>query len=38
MNDKLIIAGKEFSSRLILGTGKYDSPETCLAALEASGT
>ena len=38
MNDNLTIAGKEFSSRLILGTGKYDSPETCLAALEASGT
>ncbi len=38
MKDALIIAGKEFSSRLILGTGKYDSPETCLAALEASGT
>ncbi len=38
MNDNLVIAGKEFSSRLILGTGKYDSPETCLAALEASGT
>ena len=38
MNDNLIIAGKQFSSRLILGTGKYDSPETCLAALEASGT
>ncbi len=38
MNDNLIIAGKEFGSRLILGTGKYDSPETCLAALEASGT
>ncbi|MCH7698278.1 MAG: thiazole synthase [Chloroflexi bacterium] len=38
MNDNLTIAGKEFISRLILGTGKYDSPETCLAALEASGT
>ncbi len=38
MNDKLIIGDHEFSSRLILGTGKYDSPETCLAALEASGT
>jgi thiazole synthase len=37
-DDKLIIAGHEFGSRLILGTGKYDSPETCLAALEASGT
>ena len=38
MSDNLLIAGKEFGSRLILGTGKYDSPETCLAALEASGT
>ncbi len=38
MNDNLTIAGKAFNSRLILGTGKYDSPETCLAALEASGT
>ena len=24
-NDKLIIAGREFSSRLIIGTGKYES-------------
>ena len=23
MNDKLIIAGREFDSRLIIGTGKY---------------
>ena len=38
MSDKLIIAGKEFSSRLFLGTGKYASPEETLAALEASGT
>ncbi|MCH8010051.1 MAG: thiazole synthase [Chloroflexi bacterium] len=38
MSDNLTIAGREFGSRLILGTGKYDSPETCLAALEASGT
>lgn len=37
-DNKLIIGGREFSSRLILGTGKYDSPETCLSALEASGT
>src|SRR3990170_4383001 len=36
-NDDLIIAGKRFHSRLMAGTGKYDSPETCLAALEASG-
>jgi thiazole synthase len=38
MNDQLTIAGKTFNSRLILGTGKYNSPETCVAALEASGT
>lgn len=35
--DKLIIAGKEFSSRLLVGTGKYkDFSETKLA-IEASG-
>ena len=38
MNDSLTIAGKEFGQRLIPGTGKYDSPETCLADLEASVT
>ena len=37
MQDDLIIAGKRIRSRLILGTGKYSSPELCLAALEASG-
>ncbi len=37
MIDELSIAGKRFRSRLILGTGKYSSPEVCLAALEASG-
>ncbi len=37
MQDDLIIAGERFRSRLILGTGKYSSPELCLAALEASG-
>jgi thiazole synthase len=37
MNDDLIIAGKAFHSRLILGTGKYASPATCRAALDASG-
>ncbi len=37
-DDNLIIAGKSFSSRLMLGTGKYDSPEACVAALDASGT
>jgi len=38
MEDKLIIAGKEFRSRLILGTGKYRSMEEMVAAVEASGT
>jgi len=36
MEDELIIAGKRFGSRLILGTGKYSSPEVCKAALDAS--
>jgi thiazole synthase len=34
----LIIAGREFRSRLILGTGKFSSPEAMRAALDASGT
>ena len=34
----LQIAGRQFSSRLILGTGKFSSPETMAAALQASGT
>ena len=37
MNDPLVIAGREFGSRLITGTGKYDSFETMRAAVEASG-
>ena len=36
-NDKLIIAGREFSSRLMVGTGKYASNEETVKALEASG-
>jgi len=36
-NDDLVIAGKRFRSRLMLGTGKYASPEECVAALDASG-
>jgi thiazole synthase len=36
-DDELIIAGRRFQSRLILGTGKYRSVEEMLAALEASG-
>lgn len=35
---KLKIAGREFSSRLLLGTGKFSSNELMAAALEASGT
>ncbi|MHB8519374.1 MAG: thiazole synthase [Limisphaerales bacterium] len=33
----LVIAGREFRSRLILGTGKFSSPEAMRDALEASG-
>ncbi len=36
--DTLEIAGKEFQSRLILGTSKYPSPDIMLEALQASGT
>lgn len=36
--DKLIIAGKEFNSRLFLGTGKFYSNEAMEAAILASGT
>lgn len=38
MSDKLIIAGKEFSSRLILGTGKYPSNQIMQQCIIASGT
>src|SRR5882757_1118575 len=34
----LVIAGREFRSRLILGTGKFSSPEAMRDALAASGT
>ena len=37
MDDRLTIAGKQFESRLMVGTGKYASPEECVAALDASG-
>jgi thiazole synthase len=37
-NQPLVIAGRIFRSRLLLGTGKFSSPETMRAALEASGT
>src|SRR6201998_2950420 len=35
--DRLVIAGKEFRSRLIVGTGKYKSGQETLRAIEASG-
>jgi thiazole synthase len=37
-DDELVIAGKHFKSRLMVGTGKYASPQDCVAALDASGT
>ncbi len=36
-DDTLTIGGKTFSARLMVGTGKYTSPEECVAALDASG-
>ncbi len=36
-NDPLIIAGKTFSSRLLVGTGKYKDFDETKAAIEASG-
>jgi thiazole synthase len=36
-NDKLVIAGREFDSRLMVGTGKYADFPQMVAALEASG-
>lgn len=36
MEDKLIIGGKSFESRLFVGTGKFASPELMLEAIKAS--
>lgn len=38
MNRKLVIAGREFSSRLFLGTGKFSDNKLMARAIEASGT
>lgn len=38
MADDLVIAGRRFTSRLFLGTGKYRDAEAMARALEASGT
>jgi thiazole synthase len=37
MDDALVIAGRRFSSRLIVGTGKYKSVEETEKAIDASG-
>ena len=37
MSDKLIVAGKKFNSRLIVGTGKYKNMVECAKAIELSG-
>ncbi len=37
MNDKLIIAGKSYDSRLLVGTGKYKDFAETQASIEASG-
>ena len=36
-NDKLRISNKTFSSRLIVGTGKYKSMSECAKAIKISG-
>ena len=36
-NDPMIIAGRKFNSRLIIGTGKFKDYEENARALEASG-
>ncbi len=38
MRDPLVIAGREFNSRLMVGTGKFSSNEAMVQAMEASGT
>jgi thiazole synthase len=38
VNQPLVIAGRTFQSRLLLGTGKFAAPETMRDALAASGT
>src|SRR5580765_2770271 len=38
MSDHLVIAGRTFASRLVVGTGKYPSHAVMQAAHQASGT
>jgi thiazole synthase len=37
MDDALVIAGRKFSSRILVGTGKFSSPEIMADAMAASG-
>jgi thiazole synthase len=37
MEDKLVLGGKEFASRLIVGTGKYENLQVMAEAIEQSG-
>ncbi len=37
MDEPLVIAGREFTSRLVVGTGKYRTNEEMVRAIEASG-
>jgi len=38
MADELVIGGKSFSSRLIVGTGRYRTMDDMVEAIESSGT
>ena len=35
--DPLVIAGRTFTSRLMIGTGKFSGPQAMRAAMESSG-
>jgi len=37
VDNKFILGGQEFQSRLLVGTGKFSSVEVMLAAIKASG-
>ena len=38
MVDSLVIAGKEYKSRLLIGTGRYRTDQEMIDALHRSGT
>ena len=37
MDTPFVLGGRTFQSRLLVGTGKYSSPQAMVAAIEASG-